>query len=354
MFNLNNNNKGRKMNTLKKIAFSILASAFVFANTNAGELSVTGSAKATYTIVSVDGSSNTVGHNAGKGIGIANEFTLGASGELDNGWTWSMNQDIDGATVQDDKSIVIGMGGLGSFKINISDGGIQKNFASSQSVYGTPVDNGQVHGYTDSADTGAYNSFRYTTPSGLPLDISASVQYAPYTGAADNNSSNAAGALDASGYDNATAYAVSLSPIEGLEIGASYFEPETAAVAQKGEGGAYYATYSMGALSVGYGKSFNAENLDTNTTNEADFYENTMMSVAFNVNDALSVSYEDVESVKNMETTTSNVTMDVSSVQASYTVAGMTLSVSNEQADNTGYVDANDLQETNFAMSIAF
>ena len=55
-----------------------------------------------------------------------------------------------------------------------------------------------------------------------------------------------------------------------------------------------------------------------------------------------------------METTTSNVTMDVSSVQASYTVAGMTLSVSNEQADNTGYVDANDLQETNFAMSIAF
>ena len=166
MFNLNNNNKGRKMNTLKKIAFSILASAFVFANANAGELSVTGSAKATYTIVSVDGSSNTVGHNAGKGIGIANEFTLGASGELDNGWTWSMNQDIDGATVQDDKSIVIGMGGLGSFKINISDGGIQKNFASSQSVYGTPVDNGQVHGYTDSADTGAYNSFRYTTITG--------------------------------------------------------------------------------------------------------------------------------------------------------------------------------------------
>ena len=43
------------MNTLKKIAFSILASAFVFANANAGELSVTGSAKATYT-KSVDGS----------------------------------------------------------------------------------------------------------------------------------------------------------------------------------------------------------------------------------------------------------------------------------------------------------
>ena len=111
------------MNILKKLAYSILASVFVFANANAGELSVTGSAKATYTILSVDGSETD--DSAGKGIGIANEFTLGASGELDNGWTWSMNQDIDGATVQDDKSIVIGMGGMGSVKINISDGGLQ-------------------------------------------------------------------------------------------------------------------------------------------------------------------------------------------------------------------------------------
>ena len=73
MFNLNNNNnKGRKMNTLKKIAFSILASVFVFANANAGELSVTGAAKATYSVISVDGSPTD--QNTGKGIGIANEF----------------------------------------------------------------------------------------------------------------------------------------------------------------------------------------------------------------------------------------------------------------------------------------
>ena len=85
------------MNTMKKIAYSILASVFVFANENAGELSVTGSAKATYTILSVDGSPTD--DIAGKGIGIANEFSLGASGELDNGWTWSMNQDIDGVLI---------------------------------------------------------------------------------------------------------------------------------------------------------------------------------------------------------------------------------------------------------------
>ena len=340
------------MNTLKKIAFSILTSVFVFANANAGELSVTGAAKATYTIISVDGSATD--NDTGKGIGIANEFTLSASGELDNGWTWSMNQDIDGATVQDDKSIVLGMGGMGSFKINISDGGLQKNFSSSQSVYGTPVDNGQTGTYTDAADTGGMNSIRYTTPSGLPLDTVINVQFAPYTGAADNNSSNSAGALDANGNENAWEYSVSLTPIEGLGIGASYYDPDDGAAAQQEEGGAYYATYDIGSISFGYGKSIYAPSLETNTTNEAEAYDNTQMSVAFNVNDALSVSYEDIESEKQFETGSSDVTMDVTSVQASYTVAGMTLSLSNEEYDNEAYTAGNKLKETNFAMSIAF
>ena len=30
----------------------------------------------------------------GKGLGVSNEFTLSASGELDNGWSWSYAQDI--------------------------------------------------------------------------------------------------------------------------------------------------------------------------------------------------------------------------------------------------------------------
>ena len=343
------------MNTLRKMAYSILASAFVFANANAGELSVTGSAKATYTILSTGSSTAGAGDSAGKGIGIANEFTLGASGELDNGFTWSMNQDIDGATVQDDKSIVIGMGGLGSVKINVSDGGLQKNFSSSQSVYGASVDNGEGGTYTDSADTGTMNSFRYTTPSGLPLGISASVQYAPGTGQNDNASSNSGGTIDVSGYDSATEYAVSLSPIEGLEVGASYFNPEDDnGTSQEAEGGAYYATYSMGAFSLGYGKSYMAASLNPADSDSTEAHDNTLMSVAFNVNDSLSVSYEDIESEQQNQTSTSDVTMDVQSIQATYTVAGVTLAVSTEDYDNHDYTAGAEMSETNFAMTIAF
>ena len=352
MFNLITITKGRKMNTLKKIAFSILASAFVFANANAGELSVTGSAKATYTIKSVDGSATD--DSTGKGIGVANEFSLGASGELDNGWTWATNIDIDGATVQDDASMVLGFGGMGSIKINISDGGIAKNFASSQSVYGTPVDNGEGGSYTDSGDTGAMNTIRYTTPSGLPLGFVGKVQYAPYTGSADSNSSNAGGALDTNGNEDAWEYSVDFVPVEGLSVGASYYTPDDSARGQEEEGGAWYVTYDIGSFSLGYGYSAAATSLDLNTTNEAEDYQNTQMSVAFNVNDALSISYEDIEAEKNFETSSSDVVMDVSSIQASYTVAGMTLSISNEEYDNHDYTAGNKMKETNFAMSIAF
>ena len=53
--------------------------------------SVTGSAKASY--IPSDGTA--ASNDSAKGLGIENEFTLGASGELDNGCTWSYAVDID-------------------------------------------------------------------------------------------------------------------------------------------------------------------------------------------------------------------------------------------------------------------
>ncbi len=339
------------MNTLRKIGFLILSSVFVFANANAGELAVTGGVKATYSIISVDGSATD--DSQGKGLGLTNEFTLGASGELDNGWTWSYGLDIDGDTTQDDARLVIGTGGMGTVKLNISDGGLQKNFIGALDVYGASVDTGEGGTYTDSPDTGAMNTIRYTTPSGLPFDTVFAIQYAPGTGANATASGNSTGTLDA-GHEDALEYALDITPMEGLKLGVSYYDPDSPQKAQQDEGGAWGATYTMGAISVGYGESYYAPGLDTNTTNDAEDYQNTIMSVAFNVNDALSVSASKIESDKNYETSTSDVSMDVDSYQASYTVGGMTLSISNEEYDGHDYPAGNKLKETIFAMAIAF
>ena len=82
------------MNKLTKLLFSVISSVMIITSASAGEFSVTGGAKATYTVLGNTGTAGT--HGQGRGLGISNEFSLGASGELDNGITWSYAQDIDG------------------------------------------------------------------------------------------------------------------------------------------------------------------------------------------------------------------------------------------------------------------
>ena len=78
---------------MKKLIALLSVVLFSFGVAKAGELTITGSAKASYAITSNDGTA--AQSNANKGMGISNEFTLGASGELDNGYTWKYAVDID-------------------------------------------------------------------------------------------------------------------------------------------------------------------------------------------------------------------------------------------------------------------
>ena len=127
------------MKKLTKLLFSVISSVAISTSAFAGEFSVSGSAKATYTVLGNTGTTGT--HAIGKGIGISNEFSLTASGELDNGMTWSYAQDIDGATVQDDANISLGTD-YGTFKICVSECGLSTKFAFDNSAYGIGSDNG--------------------------------------------------------------------------------------------------------------------------------------------------------------------------------------------------------------------
>ena len=73
---------------MKTLLVSIVSLPLMF-SVNAGELSVSGSAKATYLV------SN--GVQADNGIGITNELNFTASGEMDNGFTWSYQMELDPA-----------------------------------------------------------------------------------------------------------------------------------------------------------------------------------------------------------------------------------------------------------------
>ena len=90
-----------------KTLFVSIASLSLMFSANAGEVSVNGTAKATYHITHGEQSDNT--------IGITNELNFKASGEMDNGYAWSYDMALDprsadsGDAANDDTSITLTM-----------------------------------------------------------------------------------------------------------------------------------------------------------------------------------------------------------------------------------------------------
>ena len=361
------------MKNIIKSVIVMLSSVSLFTSANAGELSVSGTAKATYNILS--GYSN-----VGKGLGITNELNFTAAGELDNGYTWSYSMELDpnavsagttagaqsGAENDDTKlTLTTPYGTVGVF---ISEGGLDVEDAASQSVYGRPTDIGDPSSTTDNYTIDAYNNVQYHTPADLlPFGISAKIAYAPdlsdvAAGASGNNSGAVSTQSTTFVGENATEYQVKASPIDGLTVGASYFERDEQGGATKrdqdAESGAYYFTYANGPVSIGYSQAYRAEMLANNayqTGTDVDYYDQTNYSIAFAASDDLSVSYERETSEKNfVGSGQAAVEQESSAVQVAYTMGGMTIALSHASHDNNGYSTTNNQDQSLIAITMAF
>lgn len=348
---------------------------FSFGVAKAGELTVTGSAKASYSISSSDGTAAV--NNLNKGLGIANEFTLGASGELDNGYTWNYAIDIEdgGSSGNDDAQLTLAtpQGTLGIF---IGEGGLGVDNAASQSVISRPSDTSYGEGMYDTYDIDGYNNIQYHTPAGLlPYGISFKLGHAPSGQATTSNDHKAAGAVnsetsttDTSATGGITAvakgasashYQVKMSEIpmlDGLAIGADYFELSggNGSLQQKPESGAYYATYAAGPAVIGYSKNFTAFPVNAITADTLESIENTKYSVGINVNDNLSISYENEKSQPQTSRNATQYEMTSTGLQAAYTMGGMTLGVAMNDHENATYTENKDVKDTVFTVEMAF
>merc|ERR1712086_720017 len=249
------NNKQRKnmKNILKTIAVLVSAS-LISVVAKAGELAVSGSAKASYLI-------NGGQTNTGKALGISNELMFKASGELDNGFTWDYHTELDmadgGAASNDDTALVIGLGDLGNLGIYDAEGGLSTELAFGIGAVGVGADYANTmttigRGLDVSSDP----HVAYYTPSGLlPFGIEVAAGYAPNTTDGQGNSYKNAGVQadkSLSGTD-ATQYKLSAAPIDGLKVGADYYHVggRELLVIQEKTGGNLYAQYAMGNFKFG-------------------------------------------------------------------------------------------------------
>ena len=152
---------------------------------------------------------------------------------------------------------------------------------------------------------------------------------------------------------------IKTSPIDGLNIGASYFEFDGTGMAkndQEAESGAYYATYATGPVSVGYSKAYRSEiiaDAGFATTTNVDYYDQDNVSIAYAATDDISVSYER-ESSERVLVNSTTTEQESDAIQVAYTMGGMTLAVSHGSHDNNGYVQDANTEQTLFAVTMAF
>ena len=342
------------MKTIIKTLLVSIASLSLMFSVNAGELTVNGTAKATY--------NSTSGNQGDMGFGVTNELNFTASGEMDNGFTWSYSMELDpasgGAANNDDTKIELGMGDLGTLKVCVSECGNNKKYAWDASSYTSMSDTGTSYGITYPGDAGAAGTttIQYHTPE-LPFGTTASFAYNT-NASGDAVSGNAAGTSG----NSRNEYSLVTKPIDGLTLSAHYnkvndYEDGVDTEDQLEEGGSYAAKYAMGNVTIGYGKSFQAPELleATATGASVEYYENTGISLGYAVNDEVSVSYTRETSEANQSTSTNTIyDVEMDSVQVAYSLGGATLSLARADVENVSYKQNSDITETIIAMSFAF
>ncbi len=340
------------MKNIMKTIFVSIASLSLMLSVNAGEMTVNGTAKATYNI--------TTGEQLDNGIGITNELNFTASGEMDNGFTWTYSMELDpdgtdGSALNDDSQMSVTMNEMGTVKICVSECSNSKKYFFDQSAYTTITDTGFSSGATYPANEMSYASIQYTTPE-LPFGTKLQASFG------QNKTDSQSGNATATSGNSMEGYSVTMNPIDGLNLAANYYDVNDyddgdTTENQLEEGGAYGITYAVNNITVGYGKSFKAPESTAITAGATtvEYYENTGMSIGYAVNEDVSVSYSREKMEQNMQTSaTATNDIEVDSVQIAYSLGGATLSIARADYENVSYTADDDATETIIALSFAF
>ena len=354
------------MNTLKKIGLTALGTSLVAGSAFAGEITASGDAGYTY-------SSEEVGVRTDDGYGFNHDITFSGSGELDNGFTVSTTMILTESSALSSSNVALGMGGLGTITIGNGHAGVGGAFDDvTPRAYEENHDGMKTTTAIDSVGSlSDGNSVMYSSPS---IDIggaSASFMLGYTPEASDTATGEGAVAGNSATYGSGTAAGVNVS-VGGLTAGAMAEEVQNdqgeATEMQNAMSATWYANYSFGPVSVGYqtggldhGRTDTAEAATAAKTIAAagGNFEFEKMSIAFNVNENLSISWGELEETydaqDNASTAVADVAMESTSIQFAYTMGSMSIKGYQTDTDNPGWdSDAKSDEVTELAVNFAF
>ena len=352
------------MKNITKTLLVLVSAVSLSVSAIAGELTLSGAAKASYKIGGATDS-------ASKGIGVGNELNATASGEMDNGFTWSYSMELDpadgGTATNDDSQLVIGMNNLGTIGFFDSEGGLSQELAYGVGALGVGTDYGNTMTVAYGLDVSNYPNVQYHLPADLlPMGMTAKVGYAPNMADGQGNSFKSSGPANTENItgNQLTGYTVGIAPMDGLKINADFHsaDGQTTTAVQKSESGSIGAQYAIGNFKVGYNQGYYAVGL-ANKNAAVSKYENTAYGIEFAVNDSLSISYNEEKSEAFTDVaiaagaasgTKTSVEAEMEVIQVAYIFGGATLGVHIADVGNADYVTAKDEKLTVFTIAMDF
>jgi len=337
-----------------KITKILVALSFLFAvaTANAGTLTVTGSMEATY--------QSEPEKTTGNPLGMDRALKFAGSTELDNGITVSVFQDTGDSLTYGDSQIAFGnILGLATIYIgsdadpvdNIDDVTPSAYEEANGSGSGTYVDIGSLAG-----------QMGIGTKISLPILGAVDFKYYPKVDGnktADNASSADTSASVGSGSSisintNLGDLPVIGSVLSGATLATGYSENDNSTVAATDDAVQLTAAlnYAYGPLSFGIQKKYN--NLGTTSaTVDPIWYKDTVVGIAYAVNDSLSLSYNRYTSQRHSVSAT-NAEQETDAINIGYTIGGMTIGFQDAQTDNAAYTLNSKDDTRTIGISVAF
>ena len=372
------NNKGENMINLRKLGFTALAGSLAAISAQAGEMSVSGSHITTYTtgdggITEHTNSANALGHNT--------NISFTGSGELDNGWTVSTFTVLNDAnTGLSSSAATMTMGSMGTIGVS-KVGGFNVNGGFDETYPVAYEENSDAGGQSSLNSVGNWaddNAIIYKAPAidlmgaTVSIGIEHSLQAGTATGA------DGVAPARSSTYATGTGVGVTIA-YEGLTLGAYGAERENKNPTKNGEihdefNGSWFANYNFGPVSIGYqetyfdagmasqGAAAPATTAAKSVGLSSGIFYGEAMSIAFNVNDNLSISYSEVEDTYDAQGNTAVNTdgvddskMKTESIQVAYTMGSMSINAYSTETSNPNYdSDADNLNVNEIAIGLAF
>ncbi len=328
---------------IKKVGLTALAGSLVATSAIAGELSLSGGAKLSY--VTKSGTLETTNVVA-SGYAMDQEISASGSAELDNGFTISLSHGLSGSGAEgsDSSVLTLDMGDMGTLGYDDTDGhyglaGLEDKIPNAYEQANDGLGTTATAATMAKMASGA--GFGYSTTVG---GASVSIGYSDNLGATANRSDGGQDTGSTS-VDSSSSVAVTYA-VE--DMGLTVFGgvgTEGQADGKELDHSTIGATYAFGPATVGY--QINDE--DDSATGGTD-YETEIYGISFMVNENFSISYGE----HNTEKSGTSVDQEAESIQASYSMGGMTVNIKDSEMTGVAHTATNTHETTEVILIFAF